>query len=110
VDADITAFLFAGRIGRSQATFACSCVAVGGRLRGLDLLVGVVDEILFVRHVDLDGGNEGARGVEVGGERIVSEATQQAQSRLAGREGLEKSLRRRQELVAYFVNGNQITT
>ena len=50
VNADVAALLFARRVRRSKATFGSGSGAVGGRLRWLDLLVGVVDEILFVRH------------------------------------------------------------
>ena len=49
MNADVAALLVAGRVRRSEAALGRSCVAVGGHL-GLDLLVGVVDEVLFVRH------------------------------------------------------------
>jgi hypothetical protein len=53
VNADVAALLFAGRVGRSEA--ALCCVAVGRHLRGLDLLIGVIDEIFLVRHGGLGG-------------------------------------------------------
>lgn len=52
VNADVAAFLFAGRVRRSEATFGGGGAAVGGRLGWLDLLIGIIDEILFVRHDD----------------------------------------------------------
>lgn len=50
VNADVAALLVAlGAAGRKVA-LGCLSIAVGGRLGGLDLLVGVVDEVLLVRH------------------------------------------------------------
>lgn len=52
VNADIAALLVASGVTSSEATLSCGSVAVGGRLGRLNLLVGVVDEVLFVRHDD----------------------------------------------------------
>jgi hypothetical protein len=49
VDADVAALLVASSVICSQA-LCCARGAVGGCLGGLDLLVGVVDEIFLVRH------------------------------------------------------------
>lgn len=51
VNADIAALLLARRIRCSEAALSSRCIAVGGSLSRLDLLVGVIDEIFFVRHV-----------------------------------------------------------
>jgi hypothetical protein len=56
VDADVAALLVAGGVICSQA-LCCARGAVGGYLGGLDLLVGVVDEIFLVRH---DGSKVGS--------------------------------------------------
>lgn len=53
VDTDVAAFLFAGGIRCCEATFGSCCITVGRSLRGLDILVGVVNEIFLVRH-DVD--------------------------------------------------------
>jgi hypothetical protein len=48
MDADVAALLLAGRVGGSEAALCRSCTAVRRRLRRLDLLIGVVDEIFLV--------------------------------------------------------------
>lgn len=52
MNADIAAFFVAGSLARCEAALSCGSGAVGRRLGGLDLLVGVVDEVLLVRHDD----------------------------------------------------------
>jgi len=52
MNADIAAFFVAGSLARCEAALSCRSGAVGRRLGGLDLLVGVVDEVLLVRHDD----------------------------------------------------------
>jgi len=54
VNADVAAL--GGGTGGNQVAFLCLAVRSDGRTRGdrivcLDLLVGVVDKVLFVRHV-----------------------------------------------------------
>lgn len=48
VDTDVTALLIDTTAGGEVALLSVG--GRGGRLRGLDLLVGVVDEIFLVRH------------------------------------------------------------
>jgi hypothetical protein len=50
VDADVAALLVACSVTGGDAAFVRSCAAVGRRISGLDLLVGVVDEVFLVRH------------------------------------------------------------
>ena len=57
MDADIAALLVASSITSGETTLSRSRIAVSGRLGGLDLLVGVVDEVLLVRHDGLCIGN-----------------------------------------------------
>lgn len=52
MDTDIAALLVAGCVASCEAALSCGCVAVGGHLRWLNLLVGVVDEVLLMRHDD----------------------------------------------------------
>jgi hypothetical protein len=56
VNADIAALLLARRVGCSEAALGSGCVAIRRHLGGLDLLIGVVDEIFLVRHGGLCGG------------------------------------------------------
>ena len=50
MDANVTALLVGACIIRGKAALCSAGGAVGGRLGGLDFLVGVVDEVFFVRH------------------------------------------------------------
>jgi hypothetical protein len=52
VNANVAPLLVASRLAGCEAALSCGSSAVGGRLGGLDLLVGVVDEVLLVRHDD----------------------------------------------------------
>src|SRR5690242_523513 len=52
VNADVAALLVASGLASCETAFSCGGVAVGGRLRWLDLLIRVIDEILLVRHDD----------------------------------------------------------
>jgi hypothetical protein len=67
VDADVAALLVACSVTGGKATLCGGGIAVGGRLGGLDLLVGVVDQVLLVRHDELDVGGGGGGVVKVGG-------------------------------------------
>jgi hypothetical protein len=53
VDAHIAALLICACVIGSKAALRRTRTTVGGRLGGLDLLVGVVDEILLVRHDEI---------------------------------------------------------
>jgi hypothetical protein len=53
VNTDVAALLVASSVAGGEAALSRCRAAVGGRLGGLDLLVGVVDEVLFVRHGEL---------------------------------------------------------
>lgn len=55
MNADIAALLVDSVTGASKVTFLSGASGGGGGLVGVELLVGVVDEILFGRHVDGDG-------------------------------------------------------
>lgn len=57
MDADIAALLVASSITSGETALGRSRTAVSGRLGGLNLLVGVVNEILLVRHDGLCVGN-----------------------------------------------------
>jgi hypothetical protein len=78
VDADVAALLVAGSVASGEAALGRSRAAVGGRLGGLDLLVGVVDEVLFVRHDEWCVGGRSGCSVELAGARVASEATKQS--------------------------------
>lgn len=83
MNADVTTFL----VGSSSSyckitlfvfTVCCTSVGVGCHgIGGLKFLIGVVDEIFFVRHGDgvgwgLDVGSSGTDGKAVAGSRIVA--------------------------------------
>lgn len=50
VDANVAALLVGACLISCEAALCRARSAVGGRLGGLDLLVGVVDKVLLVRH------------------------------------------------------------
>lgn len=50
MDADIAALLVAASAANREIALGCGSAAVSGGFGGLDLLVGVVNEILLVRH------------------------------------------------------------
>ena len=78
MDADVAALLVAGSVASGEAALCCSRATVGGRLGGLDLLVGVVDEILLVRHVGLCVGSKGTCSVKLVVARVASKAAKQS--------------------------------
>ena len=53
VDAHVAALLVCACVVGSETALRCTRSAVGGRLGGLDLLIGVVDEILLVGHGEI---------------------------------------------------------
>jgi hypothetical protein len=78
VDADVAALLVASSITSGKTALCRSRTTVGGRLGGLDLLVGVVNEILLVRHGGLCVGSKGGCRFESVVARVASEAEEQS--------------------------------
>jgi hypothetical protein len=78
VDADVAALFVASSVAGGEAALSRSRAAVGGRLGGLDLLVGVVNEVFLVRHGECSVGSSGGCDVELVSARVASKAAKQS--------------------------------